>query len=572
MLRLHDKAVLSWPAITTEHNVMRQADKKANILLVDDRLENLLALEAILEPLGQNLVRTTSGAEALKQLLTNDFAVILLDVQMPVMDGFETATLIKEREKSRHIPIIFVTAISKDERYVFEGYSVGAVDYIRKPFDSDILRSKVAVLVDLFQKTEQIKEQAERLRCSEQREAERQQIERERALERRFLSELAESEARLSRFKATLDATHDGVFMCDAASLRFSYVNQGALQQLGYTHGEMLAMTTLDIKPEFDAPRFRQMITPLIEGKLASHTFETLHRRKDGQDIPVEISMQFIAPPGEDGHFISIARDITERKQAEEALAVAYERERKIAETLQRSLLLAPPKDAFPGLTVATFYEAAWKEAKVGGDFFDVFGLDEGRVALVGGDVSGKGLAAAARTAEVKFVLRAYLREDPHPGRALTRLNDYLCDAQRLDQQASETLVVVSLLVVNPATGEVVSSLAGAEPPLVLRAEGKAEPTEGGSLPLGVEPGERYPTATLCLAPGDTLLMVTDGITEARRGRGDFLGYEGMTKLAQQHVTAASLQEMGQAIMEEAQSFSGGTLQDDACLLLVRRR
>ena len=541
-------------------------------MLVDDRSENLLTLEAILEPLGQNLVRASSGTEALKRLLTDDFALILLDVQMPGMDGFETATLIKEREKTRHIPIIFVTAISKDERYVFEGYSIGAVDYIRKPFDPDILRSKVAVFVDLFQKAEQIKEQAERLRQSEQREAEIQQGERERALERRFLAELAESEAQLSQFKATLDATLDSVLMYDAPNLRFSYVNQGALQQLGYTRDEMYAMTTVDIEPQFDVPRFRQMIAPLIEGKVTAQTFETLHRRKDGQNIPVEISLQFIAPPGEAGQFVSIARNITERKQAEEALAAAYERERRIAETLQRSLLFAPPKDAFPGLTVATFYEAAWKEARIGGDFFDVFSLDEGKVALVGGDVSGKGLEAAARTAEVKFALRAYLREDPHPGRTLARLNDYLCDAQRLDKQASDTLFVVSLVIIDPATGEAVCSMAGAEPPLVLRAGGEPESVEGGGWPLGVESGVLYTTKTLCLAHGDTLMIATDGITEARHGRKDFLGYDGMVKLAQQAVTAASLDTMGQIIMEGAQAFSGGTLHDDACLLLVRRR
>src|SRR4028119_519953 len=105
-------------------------DPQANILLVDDRPENLLTLEAILAPLGQNLVRANSGQEALKALLRDDYAVILLDVQMPILDGFETATLIKEREKSRHIPIIFVTAISKDERFIGRGYLAGAVDYL----------------------------------------------------------------------------------------------------------------------------------------------------------------------------------------------------------------------------------------------------------------------------------------------------------------------------------------------------------------------------------------------------------------------------------------------------------
>ncbi len=119
---------------------------RAKLLLVDDRPENLLALEAILEPLEADLVRAASGEEALRRLLHEEFAAILLDVQMPGMDGFQTAELIKQRERTRHIPILFLTAISKDAEHVFRGYSAGAVDYLMKPFDPLVLRAKVARL------------------------------------------------------------------------------------------------------------------------------------------------------------------------------------------------------------------------------------------------------------------------------------------------------------------------------------------------------------------------------------------------------------------------------------------
>jgi PAS domain S-box-containing protein len=135
----------------------------AKLLLVDDRSENLLALEAILQPLGHELVSVTSGRAALKELLLHDFACIILDVQMPELDGFELAELIKQRQRSQHIPIVFVTAISMEERHVFRGYSAGAVDYIFKPIDADILRSKVSVFVELWQKSRQLQEQAEEL-------------------------------------------------------------------------------------------------------------------------------------------------------------------------------------------------------------------------------------------------------------------------------------------------------------------------------------------------------------------------------------------------------------------------
>src|SRR5512141_1026963 len=147
-------------------------DRRVKLLLVDDRPENLLALEAIHEPLGQTLVSAHSGEEALKCVLQHDFACILLDVQMPVMNGFDTAQIIKSREKSRYIPIIFLSAINKEDSYVFKGYSMGAVDYVFKPFNPDVLRSKVAVFVDLYLKQQQIIEQAEMLAESQRRELE----------------------------------------------------------------------------------------------------------------------------------------------------------------------------------------------------------------------------------------------------------------------------------------------------------------------------------------------------------------------------------------------------------------
>jgi PAS domain S-box-containing protein len=122
---------------------------RPNVLLVDDRRENLVALEAVLAPLDCRLVSVTSGEQALRQLLLEDFALILLDVQMPVLDGFETAEYIKRRERTRHIPILFVTAISKDRTHVFRGYEAGAVDYVFKPYDPEVLRAKVAVFLQL---------------------------------------------------------------------------------------------------------------------------------------------------------------------------------------------------------------------------------------------------------------------------------------------------------------------------------------------------------------------------------------------------------------------------------------
>src|SRR5688572_26565607 len=134
----------------------------AKILLVDDKPDKLLALEAVLEDLGQEIVRAYSGRDALRCLLNDDFAVILLDVNMPGMDGFETASLIRERPSTHDVPIIFVTAYG-DETHIARGYQLGAVDYIHAPVMPEVLRSKVGVFVELFKKSQQIKRQADSL-------------------------------------------------------------------------------------------------------------------------------------------------------------------------------------------------------------------------------------------------------------------------------------------------------------------------------------------------------------------------------------------------------------------------
>ena len=133
------------------------------LLLVDDRTENLLALEAVLEPLGHRMIRAGSGEEALRHLLTDDIAVIVLDVQMPGLDGFETAHHIKQRERTRDIPIIFLTAISQDLEHRLRGYGTGAVDYIFKPVEPEILRAKVGVFLELELKTRMLRDQREQL-------------------------------------------------------------------------------------------------------------------------------------------------------------------------------------------------------------------------------------------------------------------------------------------------------------------------------------------------------------------------------------------------------------------------
>jgi two-component system sensor histidine kinase/response regulator len=171
------------------------------ILLVDDRAENLRALEAVLEPLGHTLLSARSGEEALARLLREDVALILLDVMMPDLDGFQTAELIKRRERTSEIPIIFLTAMNQAIEHHLRGYEAGAVDYITKPFDAYVLRSKVSVFLDLHEKRELLRAQAEELRL---RLHERDRAQRSLA---RRTAELARSNTELDQFVQV--ATHE---------------------------------------------------------------------------------------------------------------------------------------------------------------------------------------------------------------------------------------------------------------------------------------------------------------------------------------------------------------------------
>ncbi|MES2464697.1 MAG: GAF domain-containing SpoIIE family protein phosphatase [Armatimonadota bacterium] len=251
-----------------------------------------------------------------------------------------------------------------------------------------------------------------------------------------------------------------------------------------------------------------------------------------------------------------------------------YNHEKRIAETLQRAMLLRPSEGQFPGLEVEPIYEAAWSEAEVGGDFYDAFALPSGEVALVVGDVAGKGLAAAARSAEVKYALRVYLRESPSPSEAITRLNHFLCDVQRIDSRMGDAFVALAAAVIDPSTGQTRITQAGLEPPLVRRAGGAVETVEQGAMPLGISGDAVYRDETITLAQGDLLLLLTDGITESRQGR-EFFGFDGVERVlrtvyAERPLAdAPALPTIGNRIVDEARAF-GGTLRDDVCLFLAR--
>lgn len=355
---------------------------------------------------------------------------------------------------------------------------------------------------------------------------------------------------------------------------QFLRANDALAQMMGVSAEECVGKSAAEVLGEINWQRLQPVFRQAVQGIVGSDA-EIEYRQKGGAVRHLLISHYAVKTEDAMMGVGLVVSDITARKSVEATLQAAYDREHRIAEVLQRSMLRSVSEGEFSGLSVATFYEAALAEAQIGGDFYDVFTIDSSKVALLVGDVSGKGLAAAASTAEIKYALRAFVRDTLDPKTTLERLNDFMCEARQQGDWDPTVFAVLSLFVIDPATGQGQIALAGAEPALLRRASGEIELVESQGLLLGIEPGHDYTQTEVALLPGDTLLMVTDGITEARQGR-LFLEVDGLSSLLQQAAPQGTAQAVGEAILRGVQDFVSepkgtGCLSDDACVLVVQR-
>ncbi len=611
------------PAVAdTEAMADLAAIQSLPILLVDDQPENLRTLEAVLEPLGYPLVSSTSGHGALRLLLERDFAIILLDVRMPGLDGFETAELIKERTRTRDIPIVFLTAARDEVSEISRGYGVGAVDYVLKPFDPDVLRSKVAVFAELEASRRALKRSEALLSgafeaapigktvldaegrivrsnpafaslvgrdeselvgvaaadlCEDEdrpvlaatfAEANRRTRVGERpSVDLRLVSSTG-AEVWVAMFASAIEATEFAeplllVQWVDLTVRRRAEQDRAELllEQAARVQAESVAdrlsmlqaltsalealtldellpriatrlaelfdvdVAEVEIAGELDRP----IVVRAVGGRAETGSAQSLVVGEDRwRQVPLVIEAATVGclrlglPPGRS--FTATERSLLQDAADRAALAIRraqlHEEEHRIAVELQRGLI---PKSlpAVPGVALAASYEVAGIGVQVGGDWYDAFAMPDGRLGIVVGDVTGRGIRAASAMGQLRTLTRAFAlagNGQREPGEALTLLNRHQLAL------GDDHLFTIVYAIVDPERGTISWANGGHPPPLLRASDGACRYLEGGNGLMGVDE-KVYRTFEETTGPSSTVVFYTDGLIE-RRGESLDMGLD----------------------------------------------
>jgi PAS domain S-box-containing protein len=586
------------------------------ILLVDDQPENLRTLEAVLEPLGHPLVTVPSGHAALRMLLERDFAMILLDVRMPGLDGLETAALIKQRARTRDIPIVFLTAARDEVSDIVRGYGVGAVDYVLKPFDPELLRSKVAVFAELEVSRRALKRSEALLSgafeaapigktvldaggrivrsnpafarlvgrdpseltgipvvelCHEEdRPALTETFAQVRRQGRLAGAEMPSVDLRLdssggaemwvgivaSAIEASefaeeplllaqwIDLTVRRRGEQDRADLLLEQAARAQAEAVAERLSKLQTLTSALDALALDEllPRLATRLAELFEVDVAEvQVSGELDRPVVVQAAGGRVRSDSGGPPAVDddrwreaplviegdnvgrlrlglppGHSFSptersLLQDAADRAALAIRRAQLHEEEHRIAVELQRGLI--PQRlPAVRGIELAAAYEVAGLGVQVGGDWYDAFALADGRLGIVVGDVTGRGIRAASAMGQLRTLTRAFALAqgaDRTPGEALTLLNRHQL---ALDE---EHLFTIIYAIIDPERRTMAWANGGHPPPLLRRGAGPCGYLEGGNGLMGVEDNV-YQTFEERVDPNSTIVLYTDGLIERR--------------------------------------------------------
>jgi PAS domain S-box-containing protein len=379
-------------------------DDPINILVVDDEPKNLTVLETILDDPGYRLIRATSADQALLALMEKEFALLILDIQMPVMTGFELAQMIKGRKKTAQVPIIFLTAYYNEDQHMIEGYSSGAVDYLHKPINAGILRSKVAVFAELHRKSRTLRAEVNERHLAQEQLRELNENLEQRVIER--TEALARTSAALSetleRYHALFDGSLDAISLLDSTDGRFDSANPAMLQLTGRSLEELQTLHFFDLCPPDKIEPARQAFQSAF--RYQAITLETPILTASGQRRDLFISCAPMLVEGKLVGIACIARDITERNRAEQevkqALAAAekanqaksnflssmsHELRTPLNAILGFAQLLeggVPPPSATQILRINQIIKAGWYLLELINEILDLAVIESGRLTV----------------------------------------------------------------------------------------------------------------------------------------------------------------------------------------------
>jgi CheY-like chemotaxis protein len=517
---------------------------KKTVLLVDDAPSNIEAVNSILKD-SYKIRIATNGAKALELVrVAPSPDLVLLDVSMPGMDGYEVCTRIKADPKTRDIPVIFLTGQTETEDET-RGFDVGAVDYIHKPFSPAVVKARVQTHLALREKSELI----------EQKNRENEALLLQ-ALRHRRESELIEQFGRgllacgSSQLVAST-AVNEAVGLFGASAAAFEFVLEGGSHRSGpegweWSVPESLRRDALARGDWIRDPSFQSVVIPLV----LEHTpvaFFSLRAAVVSDTVLTAISRQLVMTLGR---------------------VLAGEKLLHLAGEIQMGLLpkkfLASSSDSEVDV-FATIVPAL----EVGGDFYHYFLLDSNHFCFVIGDVSDKGIPAALFMA---MTLTAFVVLAKEGGRTLPEsirlLNQYLCDNNQ-----SQMFVTLCAGILNLRTGVLEYCDGGHEPPFLSRSRGKPQLIQKqGGMALGVDANYPYQSTTVQLNQGDTLFLYTDGVNEARNGDGKLFKTSGIeAALAVNDTTTCGL--LCDRVMKRLGQFVNGAPQsDDITMLAVTYR
>jgi PAS domain S-box-containing protein len=534
---------------------------EANILVVDDTADNLRLLIYMLGNQGYRVRPATGGVMAVTAAQREPPDLVLLDVMMPDMDGFEVCKALKADERTRDIPIIFLTALDTVTDKM-KAFSEGGVDYITKPFQVEEVLARIKTHLTLRRLQQDLEAQNDRLR-------------EENLNRKRVQDALRESR---ERYRLLADYSTDMISRQSAEGL-YLYVSPACTILLGYEVEEMMGRSLTELVHSEDLPAIQQFIdTAPTLPEVSTITYRA--RRQDNQYIWLETTNKLIRHPetGRIIEIIAVSRDVTERKQAEEALKALNRRmqeELTLAREIQQGLL-PPPRPNWPDLDVACYSVPAYE---VGGDFYRYYRLSsedtsqkQYRYAFAIGDVSGKGVSAALLMAAVAAQFDASLNQKLRPAERLAYLDGAITPYTRprrqncgvcyleLEQDLVQGLITLHM------------SNAGGIAPYLKGSQSSVEQIEVGGFALGHGLGAEigYQEVSRLLSSGDLIILASDGLIEAKKTTGEMFGFSRFEEAINRGPTtnaAAMAHHLQAAVMD----FTQGTEpHDDITLLVIR--